>query len=184
MTIIGFMGNKCSGKTTCANYLAGEYEFIVKSFADPLKIACAAIFCLTPQQLYGDLKETPDERWDGCTPRTMMQFLGTDLLRNQTHKIIPDISQNIFVKNFSLWYKQEIALNPDLKIVLQDVRFQNEVDMIHSFNGIVIKLENNKKCNDDHESEKICVTGYDFLIHNDSTFHELYRQIDEVIQKI
>jgi hypothetical protein len=140
--LIGFMGTKGSGKDTSADYLVRTRGFIKKSFADPLKLACKQLFLFTDTQLYGTIeqKEQPDKNWFGCSPRKALQFVGTELLRNNLNEIMPGLGKNIFTHHFKLWYKKKLAANPYLCVVIADVRFQNEVDMIQELGGRVCKI--------------------------------------------
>lgn len=141
--LIGIMGTKGSGKDTCGDYLIEKYGFIKKSFADPLKKACQELFLFSNEQVFGtqEQKETPDPRWFGCTPRTALQYVGTELLRDQLDKIMPGLGNNIFTYRFQIWYQEEAKKNPNLRVVISDVRFQNEIDFVQSLGGTVIKLE-------------------------------------------
>lgn len=188
MPLIGLMGIKKSGKDTCADYLVNNFGYQKKSFADPLKAACAELFLFNDQQLYGtqEQKETPDPRWFGCSPRVVMQFVGTELLRNNLDKIMPGLGNNIFTHRFKLWYQEECYKNPNLCIVIADVRFQNEVDFIQSLGGRIIKIERpSVKTNDMHQSEMELqsITNYDDLIMNTGTLPEFYEKINNIISK-
>lgn len=178
MVLVGLMGTKCSGKTTSATYLVENYNFVEKSFAECLKKACQNLFLLSDEQIYGsqEQKETPDPRWFGCTPRKMLQFVGTDLLRNHLDTIMPGLGNNIFTHHFKLWYQDELSKNPTLRVVVSDVRFQNEIDFIQSLGGIVIKINRpGIDLTDAHQSEIELqnISTYDYLIENDGTLEEL-----------
>lgn len=182
MVLIGFLGKKRSGKDTCADYLIKKYLFKKRSFATGLKKSFISIFDLNHRQLYGDLKEVVDKRW-GVTPRKLMQFFGTDLMRDQLHKCIPDIGQDIWLKNISIWYNNNKS---DQNIILVDCRFQNEVDLINSFGGIIIKIERNNNRKDDHISESGIdnITGFTHLIKNNNTIYDLYYKLDKLMKDI
>lgn len=181
--LIGLLGCKETGKSTVAKYLVSEYFFVERAFADPLKKACMELFSLDYDQVYGDIKikETPDSRWFNCTPRKMLQFVGTDLLRNQMNQLIPEVEKDIFVHTFRLWYEKNKSKN----VVVSDVRFSNEVELIHSLGGIVIKIERKTNNNDVHESELEItkITNYDALVENNSSIDELYSKIDMIKEK-
>lgn len=185
LSLIGFMGIKKSGKDTCADHLVQNYNYVKKSFSDPLKRACQELFLFTDDQTYGsqEQKETPDPRWFGCTPRLALQYVGTDLLRDQLSNIMPELGTNIFTHNFKLWYNHEIEQNPELKVVVSDVRFANEVDFIHSLGGIVIKISRPNLTNDDQhlsETELQNIKSFDMEICNDLTLKELYEKINAI----
>lgn len=182
--LIGIVGKKGSGKDTSADYLINKYNFIKKSFADPLKKACKELFLLSDEQLYGTEKEMPDNRWYNCSPRTMLQYVGTDLLRNQLNVIMPGLDNNIFINHFKLWYNKE--KNSNTYIVIPDVRFLNEVNIIKELNGIIIKIERNNNNDDMHISEKEMeqITSFDYIINNNSTKDDLYKKIDLLIMEL
>lgn len=182
--LIGIIGKKGSGKDTTADYLISKYNFIKKSFADPLKKACKELFLLSDEQLYGKEKEIPDNRWYNCTPRIMLQYVGTDLLRDQLNIIMPELNKNIFINHFKLWYNKEKDFNK--YIVIPDVRFINEMETIRELNGIIIKIERNNNNDDMHISEKEMeqITLFDYIIDNNGTKNDLYKKIDSLIMEL
>ena len=105
MVLIGLMGVKASGKSTGASFLINKHSFVEKSFAECLKKACQQLFLLTDEQVFGtqEQKETPDPRWFNCTPRKMLQYVGTDLLRDNLNTIMPGLGYNMFSHHFRLW---------------------------------------------------------------------------------
>jgi hypothetical protein len=178
--IIGILGNKGHGKDTISDHLVSKYNFHKKAFADPLKEICHILFGFNHEQLYGNLKEIPDKYWK-VTPRNVMQFVGTDLFRNKMNELIPGISQNFWLECMR---RQSGKYD---RLVISDVRFQNEVDFIHEMNGIVIKVQRgNKKINDVHTSEQEMqqITNYDLYIANDSDLQTLYSKVDNLCQQL
>lgn len=55
---------------------------------------------LNEEQTNGEDKEKPDSRWFNCTPRRIMQYVGTDLFRNQIENLFPELRKDIFIHNF------------------------------------------------------------------------------------
>jgi hypothetical protein len=138
--IIGITGTKGSGKDTIADFILKTYPACSTkfSFADPLKKACKEIFGFTNEQLYGDKKEEVDEFWH-IQPRQILQYVGTDLFREKLGELVPSIGETIWVQ--SVKRKIEYCIERSTRlIVIPDVRFQNEIDMIHSFGGKIIKV--------------------------------------------
>ena len=183
--LIGFSGKRAAGKDTAANYLI-KLGFEKRAFADPLKNACKELFLLSDSQLNGTQqdKESIDNRWFGCTPRMMMQYVGTDLLRNRLNGLIPGIGNDLFIHNFGLWYDEKKKNNPKSMVVVTDVRFRNEVEMIHSRGGIVIKLERaNGLPVDSHESEISIdnITDIDYVIDNNGSLSDLYNSLQKIV---
>lgn len=185
--LIGFMGPKGSGKDTCGDFLVKNYGFIKKSFADPLKKVCQELFLFSNEQVNGTIeqKETPDNRWFGCTPRTAMQYVGTELFRDHLNNIMPGLEKNIFIHHFELWYQDEIKKNPQLNVVVTDVRFDNEAKFIRDLGGIVVKLERKTDpIKEDLHSSEIEINkirSYNYLIKNNGSINSLYRNINEII---
>lgn len=186
VNIIGVTGRKYSGKDTVGKYFIKNYGFERLSLADPLKEACRHIFGFTNDQLHGDKKEIVDTFWQ-VTPRKIFQYVGTDLLRNKFSEDFPSIGTDLWIK--SLERKITNSLDNGTKVVVTDLRFQNEIDMIKKLGGIVIRTNRNglNRSNDfsnTHESEiNIDKFAVDFDIYNDGTIEELYSWITDNICK-
>ena len=174
--IIGVCGFARSGKDTFAN-IASEYlvneepgkKIKILHFAAPLKNACKLLFNLTDEQLYGDLKEVIDTRYNK-TPREILQWLGS-LLRNTFSK---DIFVNITHENIQKAYNQGYTL-----IIIPDLRFDNEAEMIKNNGGKIVKISRDSVKPETilHESE-IPINGkyLNYEIINNSSI-ELYNEI-------
>ena len=175
--LIGLCGLKNSGKSTISKFLVQHYNFNEFAFADSLKRACIEIFGLTNEQVFGSFqdKETIDDYWN-VSPRVIMQTLGT-LVRNLS-KIIPNLN-HVWIRKI---HKKIIELPKNTNIVISDVRYNDEAEMIKKLGGIVIKIER-KKINDQkdcHESENQQIIS-DFIIYNNSSIENLYLQIKKII---
>lgn len=183
--LIGIMGQKGSGKDTVADYIIRKYDdYSKRSLAEPLKRACQEIFLFSDEQMYGtqSQKEEPDNRWFGCSPRTCLQYVGTDLLRDQMNKIMPGIEHDIFTHHFELWYVQNKG-----NVIVPDVRFENEVKMIRNLGGYVIKIIRPSLIQTDMHSSEIAsntITNYDYLIWNDGSIEDLHKKVDSVMDQI
>jgi hypothetical protein len=188
MVLIGILATKGSGKDTVADHIVRNHLFNKMSFADPIKKITQILFGFDNEQLYGDKKETIDTNWN-VTPRTVFQYLGTDIFRNDINKIIPGINNDFWINSFKVKYKNIINddANTCKNIVIADVRFQNEVDAIHDLGGMVIKLSrpslDQSMVNETHESELGVgnITNHDHVIINDGTLTDLYDKMDHCI---
>ncbi len=138
--VLGVTGHKYNGKDTLGNYFVEKYGYKRLAFADSLKDGCREIFGFSDEQLYGNKKEIIDEYW-GVTPRTVLQYVGTDLFREQLGNIIPKIGKNIWLKVVEKKILDELKLNPNARFVVTDVRFPNECQMIKDLGGIVIRVK-------------------------------------------
>lgn len=179
--IIGLLGKKRVGKDTVADYLVKSHGFTKLSFADPLKRACQELFSWNDVQIYGnEEKEIVDKYW-GITPRQSLQYVGTELIRNQMENLIPGIKDDFWVK----CAMRIIDKNPNKNYVIADCRFINEVNAIHAAGGSIWKISRDGVTSDDsHASETGIdeITEYEDTIQNDGTILELYKKIDELLE--
>ena len=141
--IIGLVGFIGSGKDTVAKQLV-DLGCVRDSFATPLKDTCAAIFGWPRELLEGDtiesreFRETPDMFWtrklgiDNFTPRLALQLIGTDILRKNFH-------EDIWLA--SLEYRFRKLSDSTQNVVVSDVRFRNELELIKSLGGKIIWIQ-------------------------------------------
>ena len=180
MKVIGFAGKAGSGKTTAAQFLVDHYGYTSFAFADCLKRACAELFLLDHLQLHGSLQQKmqPDHRWFGCSARQIMQYVGTDLLRNQLDVIMPGIAENLFTHHFEIWLSEYKDNGESADIVVSDVRFKNEIESIRKNGGIVIYLARHSAATSTHISENdIDKSDCDICIENNGDLQDFYNVI-------
>lgn len=166
--IIGFCGAIGSGKTTAARHLELKYDFVRIGFAKVLK-DMSRTFGLTDEQLYGGDKEKPDhDLLGGKTPRQFMQLLGHEFGREM-------IWTDIWA---SAWRRQAKKF-PD--VVADDVRYPNEVAVIHELGGEVVHLTRAAEASlSSHESETQTLQ-WDYEIDNSGfDIEQLKRSIDMI----
>ena len=166
--IIGLSGDAGSGKSTAARYLIEKHCFTLHKMAGPLKNMLRAIG-LTERHIEGDLKEVPCDLLNGRTPRYAMQTLGTEWGR--------DMISNSFWGD--IWEKTL----PSGNIVVDDCRFDNEVERVNRLGGLVIRIERvglEKGEHSSHASEKVPL-GIHTTIINDGTIDNLYAAVDYTI---
>lgn len=181
MVLIVLLGKKRSGKDTIANYCSDKYEYQKISLADPLKIICKNLFGFTEEQLYGNLKEEIDPKWNQ-SPRNIYQYLGTDIFREDIQKILPGIKNNFWIQ--TLIDRHDIK-NNEKKFIIADCRFQNEVDEFIKYGAIIIKVEKCGTIVDAHTSESGIdnIINYHYRIENNSSKSDLYKKIDNILEK-
>ena len=170
--IIGISGRARSGKDTAALSLS-EFGFVRRAFADPLKLAAKAIFCLVSEQLYGNAKDVVDPFW-GQTPRAILQQLGTECLRN-------GYAPDVWVRSMERW----LAMNTHggQKVVIPDVRFPEEPDAILRWGGEVWLVRRDgagaSGSGADHVSEHALdgATGFSATIDNNGSLADLREKV-------
>ena len=183
MILIGISGKKTSGKTTCAEIIKELFpnKTIIINFGDAVKESLKVIFDFSDSELYGDDKEKVNEFWN-ITPREVMQFYATDLMRNQLSKRFETISTNLWVK--CVEKKIIKLLNKDVIVIIADLRFMNEYEMIKKYNGITLRINRNTTgLYDKHQSEiELDNVEFDYNISNNSTTEDLIENVIEFIE--
>ena len=207
--IIGVTGLISSGKDTVADYLCTFHGFKRVSFAASLKDAVSNVFGWDRELLEGTTKtsrewrEQKDVWWSArlkmdITPRWVLQYWGTEVLRNHFHT-------DIWVASVENKLRQSTD-----NIVITDCRFANEVNAIKSAGGTTMriirgeqpewydaavsfnkgevknmswslsKLKLNKL--GVHASEYSSVgLDYDYYIENNGTIDHLHKKIESII---
>ena len=179
--IIGIAGSIGSGKDTAAEYLVEYHHFTRLSFASVLKDACADIFGWDRAMLEGktdedrQIREGVDEWWasrlqiDNFSPRYALQYVGTELFRNVLHKDIWVFALENNIRKYD-------------RVVISDVRFPNEIDMLRRFGGHMWSVRRGEnpewyacalKQNTTHEDEQW------ILYDHDETMEQKYPDVHE-----
>ena len=193
--IIGICGLIGSGKGTAADLLANSHGFEKVSFADSLKDAVAAVFGWPRHLLEGDSaesrswREEVDTWWakrlsiPNLTPRWVLQYWGTEVLRRGFHDDIWVASIENKLRDTSRNY------------VIPDTRFPNEIDMIKRNGGSVWLVKRGEDPEwftnyqrqyiipeDIHASEWAwALSDFDSIIDNTGTILELEQSIISAI---
>lgn len=145
MKIISFSGLISSGKDTAADYLVKNHGYQRISFSAVLKDATHAIFGWDRDVLDGRTpearaqREVTDQWWsdqlnmEDVSPRTMLQYFGTDIMRDNLH---PNI--------WALALKHRLlGADPESKFVVSDTRFFNELQMMDAMGATVCGIYRN-----------------------------------------
>jgi hypothetical protein len=115
--LVVLSGRAGHGKDAVAGLLEHGHGFSRLAFAAPLKDGLAALFGI-PRAHFDDteLKERAVEPW-GRSPRELMQWLGTDVLR-------AEVDDQFFLARMEISLDELMARGRD--IVVSDCRFDNE----------------------------------------------------------
>lgn len=189
--IIGICGLIGSGKGTVADILEEHHCFDKVSFADTLKNAAATIFRWDRAMLEGDTKdsrekrEQVDEWWadrlgiPDFSPRYLLQYMGTEVMRNNLH---PDI--------WVLSLERKIIECGPGDYVVPDVRFPNEIRMIKRNGGKVWHVQRGElpdwfgqNPSHIHASETSWNNEiFDATIYNNGTIDDLKLTVDNLLK--
>jgi hypothetical protein len=137
--IISVSGLIGSGKDTVASYLVNHHGFKRMSFAESLKDAVSVVFSWDRELLDGvtkssrEWREQQDEWWSNrlgmtITPRWVLQYWGTDVLRRHFH-------DSIWIASL----EAKLAKTKD-DVVITDSRFSNEIQAIKRNGGITTRV--------------------------------------------
>jgi len=163
--LIALSGKKHSGKDTAGLFFT-QNGYMRLAFADALKDICKILYDLSEEQLNGNDKEKIDLRYNK-TPRELLQFIGTLLRQNIGKNVWSDIIKN------------KLFDTKGQKIVITDLRYPDELEIIKSFGGIIINifrpnLEENEFNKHESEQQKL---SYDYQIINDSSISDLHSKL-------
>jgi hypothetical protein len=180
--LIGLVGKKQSGKDTIAQHLIDEYGFVRYAFADPIKEACQVIFGFTNEQCWGKEKEIIDPYWK-ITPRKVFQLFGTELFQFELPKYAPelaDIGRTFWAYRFIRWYEQQLEKSPEIKVVITDVRFPFEADIINSLGGTLVRITRPEQVHNDSHASEVEMDNIQCRHHimNDGTIDDLKAKMD------
>lgn len=172
--ILGIHGKKGSGKSTLAIGLQrhlGWERVVVRPLAAPIKEMCVDVLGLDPASVYGtdEQKNRPTHvRWhqmgvagDGTamSGRQVMQELGTRVFRGLVGE---DVWLQCLLRRVAR-LDAHAAL-----VVVDDVRFPNEVSGIQAAGGRVVSLTRSALGGDPHVSETALdgYVGFDAVVDN------------------
>jgi len=212
VTLIGLVGRTVmrsgrvssmgSGKSTSAEMLASRFGMCEVALADPLKRICMETFKFTEEQLWGPshLRNIPDGRYSGLTPRKALQLLGTEWGRacypNIWIQQLLSMHQDLMTRGFA--YDRTIGLHPRKQakysaVVVPDVRFPNEAEAIRAAGGIIVEVRRTVETHVNdvdlktpaHSSETsqkdITADMLDIVVLNDGSLGELSRKMKQLV---
>jgi hypothetical protein len=209
--IIAIAGFKGSGKDTVGMHLRKQHGFATTSFALNLKKAVCAMFGWKPSMLEGTTevsrqwREQPDPYWSTVlgrtvTPRSIMQTVGTDVIRRK-------FFDNFWVASTSLQLQNSAG-----SIAVTDARFKNELSMIKQLGGHTVLVCRGSQPSwynkaawlnrqprwlqplllfmlpevaAVHISERDWIGWqFDYVIHNDGDLNQLQTSIDAIVAEL
>lgn len=125
------------GKSTVSDHLVGAHGFVRLKFAEPLKNMIRTLLrdagvppMLRERYVDGDLKEAVIPEL-GVTSRHLQQTLGTEWGRDK-------VRQDLWVHITKL--KVERAFAEGRSVVIDDMRFINELEMVRGFGGEPVRV--------------------------------------------
>lgn len=168
--LIGLVGKKYSGKTTVASMWNNVRNSHILAFGDLLK-----------EMLLNAGMASKEELWETKTPivRWMLQKIGTEIFRDQ-------VDPDFWIKQMDKKIIDILSKDKNNNIIIHDVRFLNEAELIKKYHGILIRIKRPTLIDDDvHRSEQEQNNiKCDCDIYNIGTLEELQRTVKSVIYQI
>lgn len=125
--LVAICGRKRVGKDTLADYLSQNFNYKKVSFAEPIKYISKYLFDLTDEEI--ENKEEKLNSWNFTARDT---FLSIGNLLRQIN--LPGLD--------NIWnYKVEKEISSCKKIVISDLRYLHEANLIRRYGGIIIKIK-------------------------------------------
>lgn len=153
--LIGIAGKAGAGKDTLADQLVRQHGFVKYSLAAPMKKMLNDLFGWTDENWQ-------DRKWkerksvlfnmrnigrsidvDSLSPRQLAQWLGTEVGRTIGG---PDVWLNLMVREWNSlrynldYHHGEGVSEPCARMVVADVRFDNEARRIRDLGGVIIRI--------------------------------------------
>jgi hypothetical protein len=162
-----------SGKSVVAGVLESRFGYSTVKFAGPLKDMVRGLLrgmgithATIERMVEGDLKETVVPGFETVTPRHLMQTLGTDWGREAVDK--------------DLWLKVACAkieklLEGGIDVVVDDLRFPNEMKALWVLGGTLVKIvrPDAPKVGSTRYEALLDDAAFDLTIENTGTLREL-----------
>lgn len=188
--LVGLSGVAGAGKSTTAAYLVEHHGFVEVSFAGPLKEAVRVVYNISESESREDQKEVVIERL-GVSLRTLWQKIGTEIFRDAVPALIPNLSwSHPWVDNMRSRLVR--LLGEGCRVVVSDVRFPDEADLIKEMGGKVWCVRRSALDDPDvvaskttpHSSERAdqMLLNADLAIFNHSDIPHIHASVDMLLE--
>ncbi len=123
---------------------------------------------------------------------TSLMMSSKELFQYDIHKYLHNgefnVGRAVWVYRFKLWFEEErkkhLEQNTDFKIVISDVRFLHEIEVLKSMGGTIIDVERPSIENIDLHVSEVEIKSFeaDYKFINSGTIEELYSKVDEYLK--
>jgi len=174
LNLLGITGHARSGKGTIAAHLVAQ-GWVEHSFGAPLRTFIAEELLGIGLAEFDAVKEIPQAKLGGKTPRFAMQTLGTEWGREM-------VWTNLWVEKCMAKVLKELAAGQ--RVVLSDVRLDNEALAILNAGGRIIRVHRPGVtiAGSAHSSERGIDPAYIYAeLYNRGTRERLVANVDSVL---
>lgn len=169
MKLVGLHGLPRSGKDSVARILISTKGYERIAFADPLKEAAATLLRRPLAECHGinyDREQVMPE-W-GFTMRWFLQVFGTECLRDQ-------VRRDFWTRRLDVEIEARRAKDPACKLVITDVRFENETNFLRSLDAQIVEVWRPGLTASSHSSDQ--PVPCDWTIRNEGTLDDLFLKV-------
>lgn len=190
--IIGFAGVSGSGKDTAGEHLVENYGYTRIALGDKVKECLAALLGVDIEFI--NRNKSNDKDLLGLYRQSGFNMGGAIsnhvvkpiTIRHALQRMGTEVGRNILGEN--TWI--DLALGslqlerPDVKVVVTDIRFQNEVDCINRWSGYVWRIHRAEAgIAGNHASEEVSALEHISVeIQNNDSLQTFYAALDESIE--
>ncbi len=189
--LFAFTGKRGHGKSTAAEALVRNMDYVHLNFADPLRQIANLAYGVSYEEMLDPVaKEQVLDRWPFKSPRNILQQIGTDMFRAYV--------DDTWVENFKLRVADAMVkherytghgdFEPDgpAGVVNSDTRFLNEAAAVRAMGGKIIKIVDPRKDRKDaaaqHQSEmEIDQIIPDWTVVNDRGVRDLEIAVLDIV---
>ena len=176
--VVALCGRRGAGKDALADAMSSRMAFVNLKFARPMKDALALLFGFGSEDLDGQFKDVVHQTW-GVSPRTMMQWFGTDVMQHGLKSISPKVGRGFWAEKL-IHEAHRVLEDPRNLIVISDMRFEHELCALEREFGdalVTVRVERadpERISQDEHESESTSAhLDVDIVVRNDGTLSDL-----------
>lgn len=185
---IGLAGTKGSGKTTIATAMkeilegwdgkAEDEEIQILAFADPVRDMLERLdpFVGSDYLAWRRLNTILDLNggWEGVKTTLYYPYI-RELLQRMGTECVRSVDNDFWVNHMEARISDTTNM-----VIIQDVRFENEVDLISEYGGVVVELIRDGVDTTDKHSSEAGVTA-DLIVRNDSTPEYVAERIIDLV---
>jgi hypothetical protein len=182
--IIGLIGRARSGKDTFAARLVAEHGYTRLAFADALK------------DMALEVDPVVDYDWRSGDARHLSEFVrlyGWEHAKDgppEVRRFLQNLGVAVRNADPDFWVSRVREQLPHFSdpasqrpIVVTDVRFRNEADMIREADGILVRITRPGQAEDSHVSEtELAYHRCDHVVANDRTLADLHTLADHMAE--
>ena len=165
--LIGLAGRARTGKDTTAQFLLAQYGGYTYAFADPIRRMLKAGLGVDLNEPYWQARKEMEIPAIGCSPRQLLQRLGTEWGRELIH---PDLWVILAADHLQRHGRG---------MIVTDVRMENEAAWVRRMGGTLIHLRRSAAAKVvEHRSENdLTVDPADFVLYNDAGLEDLQHAV-------